>query len=83
MKEFSNENRMLSLHLPKHGKSLNGYKLRQLRNDRGLTLEDLSNETNIDKGLINKIENGRRSRTSLEIAVRFAEFFKVKIENLL
>lgn len=59
-----------------------GAQLRQLREARGLTQEDVSKLVPIDRGYLSEIETGKR-RVSLYIAYRLARTFDVSLDTLL
>jgi DNA-binding XRE family transcriptional regulator len=63
--------------------TLDGVKIRRLRNDKNLSQFDLAFNTDLNLELISKIENNRRKNTSLLTAVKLAHFFECKIEDLL
>ena len=47
--------------------------LRQAREDRGLSLADLTELTGMDRSAISKLETGQRPNPTLETLVRYAE----------
>ena len=59
-----------------------GVQLRQLREARGLTQEDVSKPVSIDRGYLSEIETGKR-RVSLYIAYRLARTFDISLDTLL
>jgi DNA-binding XRE family transcriptional regulator len=63
--------------------TLNGKKVKELRELFGLSQFGLSLECDLSRGLIDKIENGRRAKTSLETAYKLAQYFQVTIESLI
>jgi transcriptional regulator with XRE-family HTH domain len=58
-----------------------GPRLRQIRNQRGITLTDLSERTGISKSTLSRLENGQR-RPSLELLLPLAEAYRVPLDDL-
>jgi len=56
-------------------------RLRKLREDRGLTQEELAEALGVTRQTIIAIEKGRYS-PSLRLAFRIARFFNVRIEDI-
>lgn len=59
-----------------------GGAVRQLRKDRGWTLEALSEKTDISVSGLSQLENGRTTRLRRENLTRLAEAFQVAEEDL-
>ncbi len=59
-----------------------GMRIRQLRESRGLTQQDVSRLVPIDRGYLSEVETGKR-RVSLYIACRLAQALDVKLDSLL
>jgi len=57
-------------------------RLREMRLERGLTLEDLSARANIDKSTLSRLESGKR-RLALDHLPPLAEAFGVRVDDLL
>lgn len=58
-----------------------GVKLRHLRQQQGLTTQELSDVLAVDRSLISKIETGK-SIPSLPLALKIARFFGVTVDDL-
>ncbi len=56
-------------------------KLRKLRLDKGLTVDEIAGEFNISSSYYYKIEAGTRNPT-MNLAKRIADFFNKEIEEL-
>ncbi|MDR3589286.1 MAG: helix-turn-helix transcriptional regulator [Negativicutes bacterium] len=54
-----------------------GHKLRQLRESKGLTQEQLAEKLKKSRGYIGDLENGRRQYPTTKTVKQFADFFKV------
>lgn len=59
-----------------------GDKLRNLRENKGLTLIKLSNELNISKTSLANYESGTR-RVPLDILIKFSDYYSVSVDDLL
>lgn len=59
-----------------------GAAVRQLRKDRGWTLETLSEKTDISVSGLSQLENGRTTRLRRESLTRLAQAFEVAEEEL-
>jgi len=55
-----------------------GYKLRKLRESKGLTQEQLAEKLNKTRGYIGDIENGRRPDIRGKTVKQFADFFGIE-----
>lgn len=66
---------------------LNGKKIKEFRQSKGLSVFNLATELEISKSTIENIEDGRRDGkkdgVSLETAMKLAGFFGVKVEELI
>lgn len=60
---------------------IQGQRLRELREARGLSSADLANELGISKSQILRYETGRGDATA-EVLVKFARYFKVSADYL-
>lgn len=58
-----------------------GPRLKRLRSQRGITLEDLSRITGISKSTLSRLENGGR-RPSLELLLPLAQAYRVPLDEL-
>lgn len=58
-----------------------GPRLRQIRDERGVTLVDLSERTGISKSTLSRLENGQR-RPSLELLLPLAQAYRVPLDEL-
>jgi len=58
-----------------------GPRLKQIRNQRGVTLTDLSERTGISKSTLSRLENGQR-RPSLELLLPLAQAYRVPLDDL-
>jgi transcriptional regulator with XRE-family HTH domain len=58
-----------------------GPRLRQIREQRGVTLMDLSERTGISKSTLSRLENGQR-RPSLELLLPLAQAHRVPLDEL-
>jgi len=56
-------------------------RLKEFREKKGLTQEDLAAKANVSRQTIISIESGRYV-PSLELALKFAALFKCKVEDL-
>ena len=59
-----------------------GQRLRKLRNNQGLTLEDMSNKFNKTKSTFSSYETGRR-KPDMDLIVELASYFNVSVDYLL
>ena len=59
-----------------------GKKLKELREQHGLSVRQLSYETSIGRTSISRYENDQRA-PSIEVAGRFAEYFDCPFESFL
>ncbi|WP_201774448.1 helix-turn-helix domain-containing protein [Demequina sediminicola] len=57
------------------------FRLRRLRQGRGMTLQQLSELTDVSLSTLSRIEGGER-RPSLEILVRLAQVYRVPLDDL-
>lgn len=57
------------------------YRLRQLRQSRNLTIEQLGNEFNVKKQTVSRWELGNRL-PPLDVATNLAEYFNVSLDYL-
>lgn len=57
--------------------------LRQLREKRGLSQDELAKQTGLSKSTISMYENGKREPQKLEILEALADFFNVDMNTLL
>ncbi|WP_434131215.1 helix-turn-helix domain-containing protein [Sporomusa sphaeroides] len=57
------------------------YRLRQLRQSRNLTVEQLGNEFNVTKQTVSRWELGKRL-PPLDVATALAEYFNVSLDYL-
>ncbi len=58
-----------------------GQRLRQVREQRGLTLTDVAAQTGISKSTLSRLENGQR-RPSLELLLPLAQLYRVPLDDL-
>jgi transcriptional regulator with XRE-family HTH domain len=58
-----------------------GPRLRRIRDERGVTLLDLSARTGISKSTLSRLENGQR-RPSLELLLPLAQAYRVPLDEL-
>jgi transcriptional regulator with XRE-family HTH domain len=63
--------------------TLDGKKIKAMREERGLSQFQLSLEINISREYISQIENNKRLTLSLETAFRLSSYFGIKMEELL
>jgi len=56
-------------------------KLKQIRTDRGLTLDDIAKKCNTSRGHLSNIESNKRDCT-VEMAKRIAQVLKCSIDEL-
>jgi len=56
-------------------------RLRRVREQRGITLTDLSERTGISKSTLSRLENGQR-RPSLELLLPLAQAYRVPLDDL-
>lgn len=61
---------------------MNGKKVRQLRTDKGLTLDQLAVLAKVSKSHLSDIENGIANPT-VPVAIRIAKALRVKLEDLI
>ena len=59
-----------------------GSRLRQLREDHGLTLTELARQAMVSKGYLSMIENGTRRDVSPPVVARLAAALDVAIKEL-
>jgi transcriptional regulator with XRE-family HTH domain len=59
-----------------------GTRLKELRLEKGVTQEELSNITGISFPTISRYENGKRDEPGLSILKKFANYFDVSIDYL-
>ncbi len=57
-------------------------RLRELRQDRGMTLEELASRANIDKSTLSRLESGKR-RLALDHLPSLADALGVRVDDLL
>jgi len=60
-----------------------GGRIRKLRTDAGLTLDQLAEKTGLSKGLLSKLENLPDSNPSLETLQSIADAFDVTVGDLI
>ena len=58
-----------------------GPRLRQIRDERGVTLADLATATGISKSTLSRLENGQR-KASLELLLPLASAYRVPLDDL-
>jgi transcriptional regulator with XRE-family HTH domain len=58
-----------------------GPRLRKVREQRGVTLTDVSGRTGISKSTLSRLENGQR-KPSLELLLPLAQLYRVPLEEL-
>jgi transcriptional regulator with XRE-family HTH domain len=58
-----------------------GPRIRQLRKDRGLTVDELATELGVHPGSLRNVENGRCA--SIGLLIRLADFFDVPVDDIL
>ncbi len=58
-----------------------GRRLRQVREQRGLTLTEAADQTGISKSTLSRLENGQR-RPSLELLLPLAQIYRVPLDDL-
>lgn len=63
--------------------TLDGGKIKKLREEKKLSQFGLCLELNLSRRLISLIENNKRTNVSLETAHKLAYFFNISIEDLL
>ena len=61
---------------------VNGKKIRQLREERGVTLEYVAKLVGLSQNMLTYVETGLR-QPSVESLERIAGFFEVKVDDLL
>lgn len=59
-----------------------GDNLREMREERGISQKQMATETGMDKKTIWKYETGKVSIMRLETLLRFSEFYKVSVNEL-
>ena len=59
-----------------------GARIRNLREDKNITITALANEVGIERPTLGNIEHGRKG-PSLEVAVKLSQFFDVSLDYLL
>lgn len=62
---------------------MNGARLRELRQERGLTRKQVEEATGIDRGTIQYYEEGRVCDPGVVKVAALAKFFGVSVEELL
>jgi len=62
---------------------LDGYKMRQLRNMKGYTTNEVSKLTQISKSYIEELERGTKSNPSLGKIVSIAKVLGIKVDELI
>ncbi len=62
---------------------MDGEKLRELREAKGLTRKQVEYDTGVSREAIANIEYGRTKNPSISTVAKLAEFFGVPVENLL
>lgn len=60
-----------------------GGRIRTLRSEREMTLDDLAKEAGLSKGLLSKLENTPDSNPSLDTLYKIAEAFDLTISDLI
>ena len=58
-----------------------GPRLKRVRSQRGVTLNDLSERTGISKSTLSRLENGQR-RPSLELLLPLAQAYRIPLDDL-
>ena len=58
-----------------------GPRLKRVRSQRGVTLDDLSERTGISKSTLSRLENGQR-RPSLELLLPLAQAYRIPLDDL-
>jgi transcriptional regulator with XRE-family HTH domain len=58
-----------------------GPRLRRVREQRGVTLTEVANQTGISKSTLSRLENGQR-RPSLELLLPLAQTYRVPLDDL-
>lgn len=56
--------------------------LKKLREDKGLTMQEVSNATKMATSLISDYETGKRT-LGMKVAIRFADFYGVSLDYLI
>jgi transcriptional regulator with XRE-family HTH domain len=62
---------------------INGGTLKKLRLDKGLSQAELAIDCDLTKNFISELELGKRKKPSLLVAIKLANLFECKIEDLL
>jgi len=60
-----------------------GQKLREIRKSKNLSLEEVANDLELSKGYLSKVERGIIKDISVNKAKEFADYYNVKIQDLL
>lgn len=58
-------------------------RIRELRDERGMTQDDLSEASGVSTSLLSRYENNRIDRVSLEILAKVADALGVKIDEII
>jgi len=58
-------------------------RIKQKRQERQLTQDDMEQLTGIDQGYLSLIENGKRKRVSAELLVKIARALDCTVEDLM
>ncbi|MGN0357559.1 MAG: helix-turn-helix transcriptional regulator [Blautia sp.] len=61
---------------------LMGRRVRKLRNDRGLTQEELADELNVTRSTITRLESGK-SAGSIELLIDLASYFDESLDYII
>ena len=61
---------------------INGFKIKQLRQERDITQDQLAIDIDIAKSIINTIESGRNSNPKIQNIFKIAKYFGIKVEEL-
>lgn len=60
-----------------------GQKLRKIRNEQGLSIREVANTINVNRGYLSKVERGEVKSISVDKLKDFADFYNVSIQDLL
>lgn len=59
-----------------------GYKIKEVREARGMTQEELSEKSGVSRGTISALENGTERTTTTKTLVKIANALEIAVESI-